>query len=213
MTSVEQFLAVLKEKDLVPGDLLHSLFNQYAHHITAAEVAQVLIDKGYLTPALANRLMGVEIEQPSQDAGGYEQEPRLEQDIGFAPVKEEIEPRPVLGKHKPYKPGDSSKSSASTSSAPKGPKPPEPTPPPKPSLLDKPPASRWATSVYDREIDTSKGIVSPRLVKLAGIETIPTTVLGTRRKRWFTMLVRGGIILGLAVIFYLLITLLFLQSR
>ena len=63
MMSVEQFLAVLKEKDLVPGDLLHSIYNQAAHHVTAAEVAQVLIDKGYLTPALANRLMGMDIEQ------------------------------------------------------------------------------------------------------------------------------------------------------
>jgi hypothetical protein len=213
MISVEQFLAILKEKDLVPGDLLHSLYNQPAHHVTAAEIAQVLIDKGYLTPALANRLMGVDIEQPSQGVEGYEREARPEQDIGFAPMKEENEPRPVLGKHKPYKPGDSTKSSALTSSAPKDPKPPEPPPPPKPSILDKPPASRWATSVYDREIDTSKGIVSPRLVKLAGIEQIPTTVLKTRRKRWLTLLIRGGIILGLAVIFYLLITLLFLQSR
>ena len=207
--SVEQFLAVLKEKDLVPGDLLHVLYNQAAHHVTAAEVAQVLIDKGYLTPALANRLMGIEIEQPSQDAGGYEQESRSEQDIGFAPVKEETEPRPVIGRHRSYKAGDSAKSSSSASSAPKGPKPPEPPPPPppKPSLLDKPPPSPWATSAYDREIDTSKGIVSPRLVKLAGIEEIPTTVFKPRRIRWLTMLIRGGIILGLAVIFYLLIML------
>ncbi|MGD0653813.1 MAG: hypothetical protein ABSA16_05675 [Thermoguttaceae bacterium] len=212
MMSVEQFLAVLKEKDLVPGDLLHSLYNQAAHHVTAAEIAQVLIDKGYLTPALANRLMGVEIEQPTQDAGGYERDPRSEQDIGFAPVKEEKEPRPVIGRHRPYKAGDSAKSSASASSAPKGPKPPEPTPPPKPSLLDKPPPSPWATSVYDREIDTSKGIVSPRLVKLAGIEQIPTTFLKPRRKQWLTMLIRGGIILGLSVIFYLLIRMLFFPS-
>ena len=44
MMTVEQFLAVLKEKDLVPADLLYSLYNQPAHHITAADVAQVLID-------------------------------------------------------------------------------------------------------------------------------------------------------------------------
>jgi len=212
MMSVEQFLAVLKEKDLVPGDLLHSLYNRPAHHVTAAEVAQVLIDKGYLTPALANRLMGVDIEQSAHSAGGSEQETGPEQDIGFAPVKEEIEPRPVLGKHKPYKPGDSSKSSGTKPSAPQSPKPPEPPPPlPKPSLLDKPPPSRWATSAYDREIDTSKGIVSPRLVKLAGVEQIPTTVLGIRRKNWLRLLIRGGIILGLAVIFYLLIELIFIR--
>jgi hypothetical protein len=209
MMSVEQFLAVLKEKDLVPGDLLYSIYNQAAHHVTAAEVAQVLIDKGYLTPALANRLMGVDIEQSAHSAAGYEQEAGQEQDIGFAPVKEETEPRPILGK-KPYRPGDSSKISGTKSSAPKSPQPLGP-PPPKPSLLDKPPPSRWATSAYDREIDTSKGIVSPRLVKLAGVEQIPTTVLLPRRRRWMTLLIRGGIILGVAVIIYVLIDYIFFR--
>jgi hypothetical protein len=213
MMSVEQFLAVLKEKDLVPGDLLLSLYNRHTHHVTAADIAQVLIDKGYLTPALANRLMGVDIEQSAHGAAGFEQETGQEQDIGFAPVKEETEPRPVLGKHKAYKPGDSSKISGTKSPAPKSANPPEPPPPPpsKPSLLDKPPPSRWATSAYDREIDTSKGIVSPRLVKLAGVEQIPTTLLLPRRKRWLTLLVRGGIILGFAVIIYLLIELIFFR--
>jgi hypothetical protein len=201
---------VLKEKDLVPGDLLLSLYNRHTHHVTAADVAQVLIDKGYLTPALANRLMGVDIEQLGQSGSGLGKEASQEQEIGFAPVKEETEPRPVLGKHI-YKPGDSSKISGTKSPAPKSatPSEPPPPPPPKPSLLDKPPPSRWATSAYDREIDTSKGIVSPRLVKLAGVEQIPTTVLLPRRKRWLTLLIRGGIILGFAVIIYLLIRLIF----
>jgi hypothetical protein len=209
MISVEQFLAVLKEKDLVPGELLHGIYNQSSHHVTAAEVAQVLIDKGYLTPALANRLMGIDIEQSAHSGSGFQQKSGQEQDIGFAPVKEETEPRPVLGK-KPYRPGDSSKISGTKSSAPKSANPPAPPPPPpKPSLLDKSPPSRWATSAFDQEIDTSKGIVSPRLVKLAGVEQIPTTVLMHRRKRWLTLLIRGGIILGFAVIIYLLIRLIF----
>jgi hypothetical protein len=207
MMPVEQFLAVLKEKDLVPSDLLHSIYNQSAHHVTAAEVAQELIDKGYLTPALANRLMGIEIEPSAHSGSGFQQKTAQDQDIGFAPVKDETEPRPVLGK-KPYRPGDSSKISGKKPPAPTSPHPIEP-PAPKPSLLDKPPPSRWATSVYDREIDTSKGIVSPRLVKLAGVEQIPTTVLGTKRRDWLRMLIRGGIILGLAVIFYLLISMIF----
>ncbi len=204
MISVEQFLAVLKDKDLVPSDLLHGIYKQYRHHVTAAEIAQVLIDRGYLTPALANRLMGVEIEQLPQGGSGIGQQASQEQDIGFAPEKEEIEPRPVLGKHKPYKPDDSSKISAAKPPAPASPQPSEP-PPPKPTLLDKPPPSRWATSMYDREIDTSKGIVSPRLVQLAGVEQIPTTVLGTRSKRWLKLLIRGGLILGIGVILYIII--------
>jgi hypothetical protein len=203
MMPVEQFLAVLKEKDLVPGDLLRKIYHQSAHHVTAAEVAQELIDKGYLTPALANRLMGVEIAD-----SGFEHEAAPDQDIGFAPVKDETEPRPVLGK-KSYRPGDSSKISGKKIPASTQPQPIEP-PLPKPSLLvDKPPPSRWSTSAYDREIDTSKGIVSPRLVKLAGVEQIPTTVLASKRKDWFRTLIRGGIIIGLAVIFYILISMIF----
>lgn len=213
--SVERFLTVLKEKDLVPDALLHVLNNQFAHYATAAEVAQMLIDKGYLTPVLVNRLMGMDIERRIQDADESGQDATPEQDIGFAPVQEEKEPRPVIGRHRPYKSDDSTKVSGPASPAAKGQKPPEsppqPPPPPKPSLLDKPPQSRWATSVYDRELDTSKGIVSPRLVKLAGIEQIPTTVMKSRRKRWLIMLIQGGIILGLAVIFYLLITMIFFQ--
>ncbi len=209
MMSVDQFLAVLKEKDLVPGDLLLSLYNRHTHHVTAADIAQVLIDKGYLTPALANRLMGVDIEQSAHGLVGFQQEGGPEQDIGFAPVKEETEPRPVLGK-KPYRPGDSSKISGTKSPASKNATPSEP-PPPKPSLLEKLPPSRWATSAYDQEIDTSKGIVSPRLVKLAGVEQIPTTLLVVRRKRWLTLLIRGGIILGFVVIIYLLIDMIFFR--
>jgi hypothetical protein len=209
MISVEQFLAVLKEKDLVPNELLHNLYNQQAHHISAAEVAQVLIDKGYLTPALANRLMGVDTEQSLHSAVGSEQEAQQEQDIGFAPIKEETEPRPVLGKHRTYKVGDSGKSSESAASAPKPPTPAEPLPAPSPipSLVDKPAPSRWATSDYDREIDTSKGIVSPRLVKLAGVEQIPTTVFSHKRTQWLTLLIRFGFVIGFAVLIYLLISL------
>jgi len=199
MMSVEKFLAILEEKDLVPKELLIGLYNQPAHHVTAAAIAQHLIDEGYLTPVLANRLMGVELDGSLRGAGGSE----AEQDIGFAPVKEETEPRPVIGKHR-YKPGDSGKSSGSASSAPKISKPADPSPP-KSLLADKPPPSRWASSLYDREVDSSKGIVSPRLVKMAGVEQIPTKMFLPRRTNWLKVLVRGGIILGLAVILYLLI--------
>jgi hypothetical protein len=211
MITVDQFLTVLREKDLVPNELLHSIYNQQAHHITAADVAQVLIDKGYLTPALANRLMGVDIEQSLRGLGESEEDIQQDVDIGFAPVKEEIEPRPKLGKHRPYKQGDSQKSSGSGEATQKILKRAEalPPPPPKPSLLDKPRPSRWASSTYDQEIDTSKGIVSPRLVKLAGVEEIPTTIFLRKRKNWLSILFRVGICIGFAVIFYLVISRIF----
>jgi hypothetical protein len=205
MISVEKFLAILEEKDLVPKDMLMSIHNMPAHHVTAAEIAQHLIDEGYLTPALANRLMGIEIEGTPKGSSGYGRAKVKDtvEDIGFAPVKEETEPRPVIGKHR-YKPGDSAKSSGSASSAPKSSKPADPLPP-KNLLADKPPPSRWASSLYDREVDSSKGIVSPRLVKMAGVEQIPTKMYLPRRTNWLKVLVRGGIFLGLAVILFLLI--------
>ena len=208
MMSVEQFLAVLKEKDLVPEDLLRGVYKQHAHHVTAAELAQVLIDKGYLTPALANRLMGVEIEPLGRGGSGVGRPTADDQDIGFAPVKDEVEPRPVIGKHKSFKPGDSSKVSgkkAATAAATTPTPPPAPPPPPKPSILDKPPPSRWATSAYDRELDTSRGIVSPRLVQLAGVEQVPTTVLPSARRNWIKLLIRTALILGVGVILYIII--------
>jgi hypothetical protein len=210
MISVEEFLAVLKEKDLVPDALILKLYNQAAHHITAAEIAQKLIDEGYLTPVLVNRLMGVEIEQSSRFTSGVEEQKKSEEDIGFAPIKEETEPRPMLGKHRSYKTGDSSKSSASSKSPSIPPKPPEP-PPPKSLLVNKPPPSPWATSMYDREIDSSKGIVSPRLVQMAGVEQTPTTLITRKPNRWLKLLIRGGIALGVAILVYELICLIISQ--
>jgi hypothetical protein len=213
MISAQQFLSVLEEKDLVPKELLlglHKRIAQSSQPVTAAEIAQTLIDEGYLTPALANRLLGVDIWQPSQVEDGLEIAKDSEQDIGFAPLKEETEARPMLGKHRSYKPGDSSKITGSGSLSPKAAQPVEPSPP-KSILADQPPASRWASSVYDREIDSSKGIVSPRLVKMAGTEQIPTTLYVRKRNVWLTLLIRGGIGLGLLVLIYVLISFIITQ--
>jgi hypothetical protein len=203
MISVEKFLTVLKDKDLVPQDLLTGLFNQQAHHVTAAEIAQRLIDEGYLTPALANRLMGIEIGQSAMDSTVVKGRQEPDQDLSFAPDQDQIEPRPVLGKHR-YKPDDSTKSSGSPTTVSKPTKPVEASPP-KSILVDTPPPSRWATSAYDRELDSSRGIVSPKLVKMAGMEQVPTTLFVRRRNRWLTILIRFGTGLGLFVILYILI--------
>jgi hypothetical protein len=208
MISAQQLLSVLKEKDLLPNELLlglHKRLAQSAQPVTAAEIAQTLIDEGYLTPALANRLLGVDVWQPSQDEDGLELEQEPEQDIGFAPLKEETEPRPMIGKRRPYTAGDSSKITGSGASPPQFAKPVEPSPP-KSFLTDNPPPSRWASSAYDRELDSSKGIVSPRLARLAGTEQIPTTLYVHKRNVWLTLLIRGGIGLGLLVLIYVLIS-------
>jgi hypothetical protein len=210
MISAEQFLAVLEHKDLLPKDLmvnLSSFVSKSQHRISAAEVAQMLIDKGYLTPVLAERLLGSPGSQPVQtpDSSG---DLVVVEDLDFAPIKDEVEPRPVIGKHRPYKPGDSGKNISSSSSSLNLPKPPNlPKAKPIEPLMEKKPPSRWASSVYDREIDTSKGIVSPRLVQLAGVEQIPDALPSRRRYRWMPILLRWGMGLGLAVIIYLIIDL------
>ncbi len=228
MMSAAEFLAVIEEKDLVSKELLFTLYKRVAQSqqpVSAAEIAKILIDQGYLTPALAHRLMGPPPEQHLQSAAApekeehkpreklIEQQERTEQeekkevveDIGFAPLKEEREPRPVIGRHRPYKLGDSGKNLGTPPTEQKSPIPAKPAQPPKHPPMDKPASTRWATSMYDREIDTSKGIVSPRLVKLAGVEQIPRTVLLPRRNKWMWLLVRAGIGLGLVVIIYVLI--------
>jgi hypothetical protein len=244
MISAAQFLSVLEEKDLLPKDLLFDLYKRVAQAggpMTAADIAKIVIDQGYLTPALADRLMGTRAEQlppspadsgkkdqkelqkpsqhteqkkprePEKHAAKEESSDELEvadEDIGFAPLKEEREPRPMIGKHHPYKPDDSSKNLPATQPKHSTPKPSE-TPTPKPSLLDKPQPSRWASSVYDREIDTSKGIVSPRLVEMAGMEKIPDMLVSPGRIRWLKVFIRGSIALGLFVILYILISMIF----
>ena len=213
MISAEQFLGVLKKKDLLPKELLASLYNQVAQSqqpVTAVDIAQVLIEGGYLTPALANRLMESGGGQPSQSAAGDKDDEPLElvEDIGFAPLKDETEARPVLGKHRAYKSGDSSKNLDVVSPAPKTSKPSDTPLPQKNPLLDQPPQQRWASSVYDRETDSTKGIVSPRLVKMAGIEQIPAEVFLYKKNKWLKPLIRGGIGLGILVLLYLLFELL-----
>lgn len=254
MISAVQFLAVLEEKDLLPQEILFKLYKQVAHSqnaLTAADISQMLIDQGYLTPALANRLMGWNVEPVSQKesatgdsssgsrvnlqgksvadgstapmktrttspvSGNKEEQEEnqekteREEDIGFAPIKEEREPRPMLGKHRAYKTGDSSKTSPAVPSAPNVAKPVEP-PPPKSVFLDKPPPSKWASSVYDREVDSSKGIVSPQLVKLAGTEKIPEKIIIRKRTRWLAIFIRGSLILGFLVLLYILIAMIFM---
>ncbi len=59
--SAEQFLDLLDEKDLLPGELLLSLRRRLLEmggSVPAAKIAQLLVRKGLLTPVLARRLLG-----------------------------------------------------------------------------------------------------------------------------------------------------------
>lgn len=245
MISAIEYLTVLEEKDLLPQDIIFTLYKQVAHSqntLTAAELSQMLIDQGYLTPALANRLMGwnltsftekkpesgratsassshINLSKPITSGGSSlpmasrpesstipkkEKRGTNDDDLTFAPVQDEREPRPVIGKHRPYKTSDSSKTSGSSDVS----KTEQPQMPKGPSTA-KPAPSRWATSVYDQEVNSTKGIVSPALAKIAGTEQIPQNFILRRRTSWVKFLIRGGFLLGLLVLAYLLIAAIF----
>lgn len=59
--TAEAFCDVLREKDVVPASVLAALRKQLAQAkapVPAAKIAKILIDKGFLTPLLAKRLLG-----------------------------------------------------------------------------------------------------------------------------------------------------------
>jgi outer membrane protein assembly factor BamB/TolA-binding protein/predicted nucleic acid-binding protein len=65
MISADRFLSLLEEKDLIPSAVVAKLRQQVAQAKStpkASNVAKALIDKGYLTPAIAKRLLATEEE-------------------------------------------------------------------------------------------------------------------------------------------------------
>jgi outer membrane protein assembly factor BamB len=107
MISTERFLAILEERDLLPAGALAALWKQVAQSkkpIPAATVAKKLIDDGFLTPALAKRLLsaGEEEEGPKPKAG--QPQTADEEEIGLAPLDDEpahprakVKPKPQEG--------------------------------------------------------------------------------------------------------------------
>ena len=98
MISAEEFLAVLEQKDLLPARMLESLRGQVAKSakpIAASAVAKLLIEKGMLTPTLAQRLLGTGSASP----GRVEERPKPkpsagpkkaadEEDFGLLPLND-----------------------------------------------------------------------------------------------------------------------------
>jgi outer membrane protein assembly factor BamB/TolA-binding protein len=71
MISADRFLNLLEEKDLLPSGVVAKLRQQVAQANRppkASSVAKALIDKGYLTPVLAKRLLETEADDPSTAA-------------------------------------------------------------------------------------------------------------------------------------------------
>ncbi|HEY4759075.1 MAG TPA: hypothetical protein VIH42_00700 [Thermoguttaceae bacterium] len=209
MISADQFLSLLDEKDVLPKDLIADLRSKLGlphGQISADELAQFLIQTGYFTAALAAHFLdegqkrfATETTVPS---GAKE-----DKEIGFAPIKEEPQPRVLRGKLRAHSLSEKTKQQgrkptkgeisdqAKTS----------PSPISKKTLLDQPTSSPWSTSVYERETDSYKGLVSYRLAKLAGEEKAPEGLYVPEKSMWPTLLLACGIVLALLIILCLLI--------
>jgi len=107
MISAEQFIAILEQKDLLPAAVVAQLRAQIERSdkpIPAETVAKRLIDKGYLTVAIAKRLLAEtpsaegpkEAKSEARSAASAE-----EDDLGLTPLPED-EPRPA--RQQPKKP-------------------------------------------------------------------------------------------------------------
>jgi hypothetical protein len=214
MISAEQFLAVLEEKDLLPKELLASIRSMLAHsqgQITAVEIAQMLIAEGYFTPALAEHFLG-EVQQ--QQTGPGETAPKKEAEdteLGFAQLKEEPHPRLLRGKLRAYKLGEKEKEHGGKPADSQTSKPSETSPSAirKKTLLDQTSSSPWSTSIYERERDSYKGLVSYRLAKLAEAEEKnPPLPLPTRRDwswRWISVWAGLALLLIIGLVVWMLI--------
>ncbi|MHC4399164.1 MAG: outer membrane protein assembly factor BamB family protein [Planctomycetota bacterium] len=138
MIDVEEFIALLEEKDLVPPEVVAHLRRQIARpnaRLSAALIAKWLVDRGHLSRLLAQRLLTqAEEAAKAADAGeepfAWEKQAEAEEDeIGLAPLDDEIAEMPSAEKRKPAAP---------PRRAPKPPpaQPPQPPPAAAGSLLD-----------------------------------------------------------------------------
>jgi len=107
MISTEQFLAILEEKDLLPAGTLAALWKQVAQSkkpIPAATVAKKLIDEGFLTPALAKRLLSAGEEEAPKPAAAKPPAADVDE-LGLALLDDE--PAHPRAKVKPKPPAES----------------------------------------------------------------------------------------------------------
>jgi outer membrane protein assembly factor BamB len=90
MISAERFLTILHEKDLVPAELIERLRRQLAQAEKAPgveAVANELIKQGYLTPALAKRLLAA--ADTAEEPAAKEPISPAEDELTLAPLEDE----------------------------------------------------------------------------------------------------------------------------
>jgi len=162
MISAEEFLRLLEEKDLVPGELIEDLRDKIARSnvptnappwnkpVTAARLAKWLVDNGHLSRLLAQRLLA-KAEQPPEAAGPSRPErskleklqkppPAEEEELGFAPLPEDEVKKKTGPPATPARPA----------------KPPPPSKPPS-TGPEPPPAVETGGSLLDEELPVMGG--------------------------------------------------------
>lgn len=94
MISADRFLSLLEEKDLLPSGVLAKLRQQVALAKTppkASSVAKALIDKGYLTPVLAKRLLETEEDDSSTAQTQKRSAKTINDDLILLPEEDPLE--------------------------------------------------------------------------------------------------------------------------
>jgi outer membrane protein assembly factor BamB len=103
--SAEELLSLLEQRDLIPSEMLAKLREKLSHAgkpVTASRVAKLLIEKGYLTPVLAMRLLDTGGNAPpgaSPPAPPPEKPKRpAESGLGLVPLDDEASWNPAKRK-------------------------------------------------------------------------------------------------------------------
>ena len=178
--SAEAFLDVLQKKDILPGSTLAALRKQVAEsktRISARQVAKLLVDKGLLTAAMAQHLLGGETKPPAKAAPKPRQQPSRPQHRKPARNRPARRGAAAPGKGQPPKPASQKPLAAASPPAESGlaslldeefpslseglPPPDEGQPPKpaqqKPPAAAAPPAESGLASLLDEELSSLSG--------------------------------------------------------
>lgn len=206
MTSIERFLDILAQRDLLSDKLLASLRQQVAKSpkpIRPETLAKRLIDAGHLTPALAKRLLAAmpqteaEANGAAQRAGSKERAPAAsppreesDDDLGLAPLDDEDARKPASASKvtKPAKTSPPSTKQHAKQSPPAKAKPPE-QPSSDSSLLDEELAPLDSA---DGSLPPLDGLLAADAMDAAAGAGSPLAPLAAKQRGLFGWLKRGG---------------------
>ena len=192
MIPAEKFVALLEERDLLSPEIIAHLRRQISrpdNPVSASLIAKWLVDRGHLSRLLAQRLLtraeeSADETSPRADEFSWEKQAAAdEDDLGLAPLDDEIE---GMAPEKKPKPGQrASKPKASRGARPTGPAPPAKSP----AEQVQPPAASGG-GLFDEELSAPGAGGLSGMGPLDGLDAPmeedgdggPLTPVGSRKK-------------------------------